>query len=50
MIIWPCKRLGVPGTFVRQWMENDLPALLLGTLVPEGRQDGGRLPAGARSF
>ena len=39
MIIWPCKRLGVPGAFVRQWMENDLPALLLGTLVPEGRQE-----------
>jgi hypothetical protein len=39
MIIWPCKRLGVPGEFVRQWMENEIGALLLGTLVPEGRQE-----------
>ncbi|MGC9520386.1 MAG: hypothetical protein ACP5HG_00715 [Anaerolineae bacterium] len=39
MIVWPCKRLGVPAHFVRQWMENALPAMLLGTLVPEGRQE-----------
>ncbi len=39
MIVWPCKRLGVPGRFVRQWMENALPAMLLGTLVPQGRQE-----------
>jgi hypothetical protein len=39
MIIWPCKRLGVPGPFVRQWLDNELPTLLLGTLIPEGRQE-----------
>ena len=39
MIRWPCKRLGVPGDFVRQWMENEIGALLLGTLVPEGRYE-----------
>jgi hypothetical protein len=39
MILWPCKRLGVPAHFVRQWMENEIGALLLGTLVPEGRQE-----------
>ncbi len=39
MILWPCSRLGVPPKFVQQWLDNDLPALLLGTLVPEGRQE-----------
>ncbi len=39
MILWPCKRLGIPGEFVQQWMENEIGALLLGTLVPEGRQE-----------
>ena len=39
MIIWPCKRLGVPGSFVRQWLDNELPTLLLGTLIPEGRHE-----------
>jgi hypothetical protein len=39
MIRWPCKRLGVPANFVRQWMENEIGALLLGTLVPEGHQE-----------
>ncbi|MGC9467113.1 MAG: hypothetical protein ACP5HS_00850 [Anaerolineae bacterium] len=39
MIIWPCKRLGVPGGFVQQWLENALPAMQLGTLVPEGKQE-----------
>ncbi len=39
MIIWPCKRLGIPGAFVRQWLENELPTLQLGTLIPEGREE-----------
>jgi hypothetical protein len=36
MIAWPCKRLGVPAGFVRQWLSNVVPSLLLDTLVPEG--------------
>ncbi len=39
LIIWPCKRLGVPREFVRQWMSNHIPELLLGTLQPEGRDE-----------
>jgi hypothetical protein len=39
MILWPCKRLGVPGHFVEQWLANHLPRLLLGTLVPQGRAE-----------
>lgn len=39
MIIWPCKRLGVPGHFVAQWLANHLPRLLLGTLVSQGRTE-----------
>jgi len=39
MIVWPCKRLGVPGHFVAQWLTNHLPRLLLGTLVPQGRSE-----------
>lgn len=39
MIIWPCKRLGIPEDFVQQWLENELPTLLLGTLIPEGREE-----------
>ncbi len=39
MIIWPCKRLGVPGHFVAQWLTNHLPRLALGTLVPQGRAE-----------
>ncbi len=39
MIIWPCKRLNVPGHFVAQWMTNHLHRLLLGTLVPQGRDE-----------
>ena len=39
MIIWPCKRLNVPGPFVAQWLTNHLPRLLLGTLVPQGRAE-----------
>jgi hypothetical protein len=36
MILWPCKRLGVPGHFVSQWLANHLPSLLLSTLAPQG--------------
>jgi hypothetical protein len=39
MIIWPCKRLGVPGHFAAQWLDNHLPHLLLGTLTPQGRDE-----------
>jgi hypothetical protein len=35
-IIWPCKRLEIPLPFVRQWLANHIPRLLLGTLAPEG--------------
>ena len=37
MIAWPCLRLGVPLAFVEQWLADIVPSLLLGTLVPEGR-------------
>jgi hypothetical protein len=36
-IIWPCKRLDVPAAFVRQWMANHAPRLLLNTLAPAGQ-------------
>jgi hypothetical protein len=39
LIIWPCKRLDVPGPFVAQWLANHLPCLSLSTLVPEGRAE-----------
>ena len=39
MIIWPCKRLEVPGHHVAQWIRNHASRLLLGTLVPEGRDE-----------
>ena len=39
LILWPCKRLGVPGHFVSQWLSNHLPRLLLGTIQPEGRDE-----------
>ncbi len=38
-IIWPCRRLGIPPAFVAQWMDNHLPRLNLGTLLPEGREE-----------
>jgi hypothetical protein len=38
-IIWPCRRLGIPPAFVAQWIDNHLPRLLLGTLIPEGRDE-----------
>jgi hypothetical protein len=39
MILWPCKRLHVPGHFVAQWLANHMPALLLGTLAPQGQDE-----------
>ena len=39
MIIWPCKRLRIPGHFVAQWLTNHLPKLLLGSLAPQGRTE-----------
>lgn len=38
-MVWPCRRLGVPGHFVDQWLRNHLPRLLLNTLAPQGRQE-----------
>ena len=39
MIVWPCRRLGVPAVFVRQWLANSLPLLLLRTLAPGGTSE-----------
>lgn len=39
MILWPCRRLSVPREFVAQWIDNCLPHILLGTLVPQGREE-----------
>lgn len=39
MIIWPCKRLNIPGHFVEQWLTNHLHRLLLGTMAPQGRDE-----------
>lgn len=39
MILWPCKRLSIPANFVAQWLANHLPALLLGTLAPQGQDE-----------
>jgi hypothetical protein len=39
MILWPCKRLHVPGHFVAQWLANHMPTLLLGTLAPQGQDE-----------
>ena len=36
-IIWPCKRLDIPWTFVDQWLRNHIPRLMLTTLSPEGK-------------
>ena len=38
-IIWPCKRLNVPSHFVKQWLDNHIPRLLLGTMAPEGKDE-----------
>ena len=37
-IVWPCLRLGVPPAFVAQWLDDHLPRIRLGTLVPDGRR------------
>jgi hypothetical protein len=42
-IIWPCKRLDVPAPFVRQWMANHAPRLLLNTLAPAGKDELARI-------
>lgn len=38
-MVWPCKRLGVPGPFVDQWLRNHMPRLLLPTLIPQGKEE-----------
>ncbi len=38
-IIWPARRLRVPGVFVGQWVENHLARLQLATLVPSGKEE-----------
>ena len=42
-VIWPCKRLEVPAPFVRQWMANHAPRLLLNTLAPAGKKELARI-------
>lgn len=39
MIIWGCKRLDVPYSFVAQWLANHAPCLLLNTIVPQGKEE-----------
>jgi hypothetical protein len=39
LIIWPCKRLDVPASFVVQWMVNHIPRLLLSTLGSQGKDE-----------
>lgn len=39
MMIWPCRRLGVPDNFVLQWFDNQAPRLLLNTLAPQGKEE-----------
>ena len=38
-IIWPCKRMQVPGKFVDQWLTNHCARLMLNTLVPQGKSE-----------
>ncbi len=38
-MIWPLRRLQVPETFVRQFLDNHLPRLLLDTVVPDGQAE-----------
>ena len=38
-MIWPLRRLNVPPAFVRQWLANPLARLLLGTLLPQGKEE-----------
>jgi hypothetical protein len=42
-ILWPCKRLEVPLSFVRQWLANHTPRLLLSTLTPHGQEELARI-------
>jgi hypothetical protein len=42
-IVWPCKRLDIPAPFVRQWMANHAPRLLLNTLAPAGQDELARI-------
>lgn len=42
-VIWPCKRLDIPASFVRQWMANHAPRLLLNTLAPAGQDELARI-------
>ena len=39
MMIWPCKRLEIPTAFVRQWVDNHIPRLLLDALAPDGKRE-----------
>jgi hypothetical protein len=36
MVVWPCRRLGVPLAFVEQWIANHAQQLQLYTLLPQG--------------
>ena len=38
-LIWPCKRLDIPVPFVKQFLANHIPRLLLNTMVPDGREE-----------
>ena len=38
MIIWPCRRLEIPGPFAAQWLDNHLARLRLMTLE-EGKKE-----------
>jgi len=38
-LIWPCKRLDIPVSFVKQFLANHIPRLLLNTMVPDGREE-----------
>ncbi len=44
-IIWPCKRLHIPLPFVKQWMADAMPRLLLNTLAPAGKEELRRIQA-----
>ena len=39
MILWPCRRLNIPPHFIKQWLDNHIPELLLSTLVPDGQRE-----------
>lgn len=47
MIIWPCKRLEIPPSFVNQWLANHVPRLSLGTLSPKELDEVVRLVSSA---